>query len=88
MQRSGLCGGLPVPELRLPRGSTVALVLRGSEIFPPTPSTVLRVGDHVLVAAPRTCRAAVEDRLAAVSAHGRLARWYAALPAAHERTPS
>jgi cell volume regulation protein A len=40
---------------------------------------VLRAGDHVLVAAARDDRAAIERRLQAVSEAGRLAGWYAQL---------
>lgn len=69
--------GVEVSELRLPAGATVSLVLRDGRVFSPAPTTELRSGDHVLVAAPRSVRRAVEDRLAAVSEHGRLAGWYA-----------
>jgi cell volume regulation protein A len=69
--------GVEVSELRLPDGATVSLVLRDGRVFSPGPTTELRSGDHVLVAAPRSVRRAVEDRLAAVSEHGRLAGWYA-----------
>lgn len=73
--------GVEVAELRLPPGSTVSLLLRGGEISAPGPTTVLRPGDHVLIAAPRAQRGAIEARLDAVSTHGRLARWSAGLPA-------
>jgi cell volume regulation protein A len=71
--------GVEVAELRLPHGATVALLLRGTEISAPTPTTMLRVGDHVLIAAPRAQREDIERRLAQVSVHGRLARWYSAM---------
>lgn len=71
--------GVEVAELRLPHGATVALLLRGREISAPTPTTMLRTGDHVLIAAPRAHRQTIERRLAQVSAHGRLARWYTAI---------
>lgn len=71
--------GVEIAELRLPRGSTVALLLRGTEISAPTPTTMLRTGDHVLIAAPRAHRGTIERRLAQISAHGRLARWYSAI---------
>jgi potassium/hydrogen antiporter len=71
--------GVEVAELRLPPGSTVALFLRSKEIAAPTPTTMLRPGDHVLIAAPRGQRDAIETRLTQVSAHGRLARWHAAV---------
>ncbi|WP_137295423.1 potassium/proton antiporter [Nocardioides dongxiaopingii] len=72
--------GVEVGELRLPPRAAVSLVLRAGEVFAPSPTTGLRVGDHVLVVAPRADRAPVERRLRAVSASGRLAGWYAALP--------
>lgn len=71
--------GVEVGELRLPPRAAISLVLRGDEIFTPTPATVLRAGDHVLVAAARADQAAVERRLQQVSEDGRLAGWYAAL---------
>jgi cell volume regulation protein A len=72
--------GVEVAELRLPRGAAVSLVLRDGEVFAPGPGTVLRAGDHVLVAAARADRAAIESRLRAVSDAGRLAGWYAGIP--------
>jgi cell volume regulation protein A len=78
--------GVEVSELRLPQPAAVSLVLRGQEIFAPNPDTVLRVGDHVLVAVARDGHEAVERRLHAVSDRGRLAGWYAGLtkePARH-----
>ena len=72
--------GVEVSELRLPQPAAVSLVLRGDQIFAPTPATVLGVGDHVLVAVGRAEHAAVERRLHDVSDHGRLAGWYAGLP--------
>jgi len=63
----------------------VSLVVRRGEVFAPGPTTVLRAGDHVLVAASREDRAVIESRLHAVSDAGRLAGWYAALPAGARR---
>lgn len=71
--------GVEVAELRLPPRAALSLVLREGEIFTPGPTSVLRVGDHVLVAAARDDRADVEQRLQAVSEAGRLAGWYAPL---------
>ncbi len=68
--------GVEVAELRLPPRAAVSLVLRGGEIFTPTPSSVLRPGDHVLVAAAHEDQGEVERRLQAVSEAGRLAGWY------------
>lgn len=73
--------GVDVSELRLPPGAAVSLVLRADRIFTPGPGTVLRAGDHVLVAAAHADRDAVEQRLQAVSEAGRLAGWYATLGA-------
>ena len=72
--------GVEVAELRLPPGAGVSLVLRAGEIFVPAPTTVLRAGDHLLVAAAREHRPTIERRLRAVSDSGRLAGWYADLP--------
>lgn len=71
--------GVEICELRLPSGASVALLLREKEISAPTASTTLRSGDHVLIAAPRAQREAIERRLAEISANGRLARWCAAI---------
>lgn len=73
--------GVEVAELRLPAGAGLSLVLRAGEIFVPGPTTVLRAGDHALVAAARKHHPSVERRLRAVSDSGRLAGWYADLPA-------
>jgi cell volume regulation protein A len=74
--------GVEVAELRLPDGAGVSLVLRGGELFVPGPHSVLRVGDHVLVAAARDHRSVIERRLRAVSRSGRLAGWYDAVAGA------
>jgi NhaP-type Na+/H+ and K+/H+ antiporter len=68
--------GVEVDELRLPEGSSVALVTRGSQVLVPDGRTVLRTGDQVLAVAARTSVGTVEDRLRSVSRFGRLARWY------------
>lgn len=67
--------GVEVFELRLPKGSDVALVVRAAETFVPGPSTMLRHGDRLLVVTTATVRGEVEDRLLAVSRDGRLAGW-------------
>ena len=73
--------GVEVAELRLPpRRCGVAGAARRRDLHPRARRTVLRAGDHVLVAAARADRAAVERRLQAVSEAGRLAGWYADLP--------
>jgi len=67
--------GVEVGELRLPRGASVALVVREGESRVPEPRTVLRRGDEVLVVTPRRQREATERRLREVSRGGRLAQW-------------
>ena len=67
--------GVEVSELRLPKGASVALVVRGGEVTVPEPRTVLRRGDDLLVVTPRALRDPTEKRLQAVSQSGRLAGW-------------
>jgi NhaP-type Na+/H+ and K+/H+ antiporter len=71
--------GVEVDELRLPTGSAVSLVTRGSHVFVPSGRTVLRTGDQVLAVAARDQVGQVEDRLRSVSRFGRLARWHEGL---------
>lgn len=68
--------GVEVAELRLPPGSSVSLITRGSSVLVPGGGTVLRTGDQVLAVAARDQVGEVEDRLRSVSRFGRLARWY------------
>ncbi|CAN5380995.1 potassium/proton antiporter [soil metagenome] len=67
--------GVEVGELRLPRGASVSLVIRGGDTLVPEARTVLRRGDDLLVVTPRKQREKTEDRLRQVSARGRLAQW-------------
>jgi potassium/hydrogen antiporter len=67
--------GVEVQELRLPRGVSVSLVVRGDDSFVPDGRRVLRTGDDLLVVTPRTLREATEERLRAVGRGGRLAGW-------------
>ena len=46
-----LVTGVPLEELPFPEGSAVALIIRGDELVPPVPGTMLRAGDHVHVIA-------------------------------------
>lgn len=68
--------GVEVDELRLPRGSAVSLVTRGTEVFVPSGRSVLQHGDQVLVVAALGQVDMVEERLRSVSRDGRLAGWY------------
>lgn len=67
--------GVYLRELRLPRGATVSLVVREDEAFTPSGETRLRELDQLLVVATTGVRRATEERIRAVDAAGRLARW-------------
>ena len=67
--------GVEIGELRLPTGSAVALVTRGTEVVVPEARSVLRTGDQVLVVAALGQVTEVEERLRSVSRYGRLAGW-------------
>ncbi|MBW0092715.1 potassium/proton antiporter [Pseudonocardia sp. KRD-184] len=67
--------GVYVRELRLPGGATVSLVVRDDHAFTPDGETRLRERDQLLVVAASGVRPAVEERIRAVDASGRLARW-------------
>ncbi|MDI3403456.1 potassium/proton antiporter [Streptomyces cavernicola] len=67
--------GVEVAELRLPAGAAVTLVVRDEKSFVPSPTTVLRQGDELLVVATDPVRDAAERRLRAVGQGGKLAGW-------------
>jgi len=67
--------GVEVGELRLPKGSSVSLVVRDGATLVPQDRTVLRHGDELLVVTTRRSREKTEARLRAVSLSGRLAQW-------------
>ncbi|MGH4017911.1 MAG: cation:proton antiporter [Pseudonocardiaceae bacterium] len=67
--------GVYVPELRLPVGSTLGLLVRDGATSAPQPSTRLQEGDVLLVFTIPEQRLAAEQRIRAVHRHGRLARW-------------
>ncbi|MFJ9040391.1 potassium/proton antiporter [Streptomyces sp. NPDC102406] len=67
--------GVEVGELRLPKGAAVTLVVREGTSFVPSPTTVLRHGDELLVVATDPVRDAAEARLRAVAQGGKLAGW-------------
>lgn len=67
--------GVDIDELRLPQGSSVSLVVRETKTLVPDHTTRIKVGDDLLVVAPRELREATESRLRAVARHGRLAGW-------------
>lgn len=73
--KGSLLHGVEISELRLPGDATVALILRDGILFAPKPSTMLRRGDHLLLAVTDSERPGVERRLRAISRAGRLATW-------------
>jgi len=72
-----LMHGVEVAELRLPKGSSVSLIVRDGTTLVPQERTVLRHGDELLVVTTRRSREQTEQRLRAVSHSGRLAQWNA-----------
>jgi cell volume regulation protein A len=72
-----LMHGVEVSELRLPKGSSVSLIVRDEATMVPADRTVLRHGDELLVVTTRKLREQTENRLRAVSLGGRLAQWLA-----------
>lgn len=67
--------GMEVFELRLPHGAQVTLVVRDQQAMVPTPSTILRHGDQLLVIAAPGTRRKAESRLNSIDTGGRLADW-------------
>ena len=62
-------------RLRLPGDAVVALILRDGTLFVPKGDTVLRHGDHLLLAVTDSHPPEVERELRAISRAGRLATW-------------
>lgn len=75
IQRGSKLHGVYLAELRLPKGSSVSLVVRGGKGFTPDPGTRLQENDQLLVVATVESRANAERRIRAVDRAGRLARW-------------
>jgi monovalent cation:H+ antiporter-2, CPA2 family len=67
--------GVHVAELRLPRETTLGMVVRRGAATVPRPDTRLTEGDVLVVFTPPEHRPATERRLRAVHRSGRLARW-------------
>ena len=68
--------GVEVYELRLPSTANLALIVRDSASLVPGPTTVLRIGDRLLIVCPANVRSQAERRLRAVSRSGKLAGWF------------
>jgi cell volume regulation protein A len=71
--------GVEIFELRLPDRCNITLVVRGGAPFVPTPRTMLRHGDELILVAASAVRAVAERRLAEVSTGGKLAGWHGRL---------
>jgi cell volume regulation protein A len=67
--------GVEVGELRLPPGASLSLIVREDESFVPERLTRIQRGDGLIIVTPRHLRSATEERLRALSRHGRLASW-------------
>jgi cell volume regulation protein A len=68
--------GVEIFELRLPAQANLALIVRAGRSFVPEPTTVLKVGDRLLIVTPAAVREQTERRLRAVSRAGKLAGWF------------
>ena len=68
--------GVEIFELRLPAQASIALIVRDGKGFVPTPTTMLRTGDRLLIVASADVREQTERRLRAVSRAGKLAGWF------------
>ena len=64
--------GVEVWELRLPESASLSFVIRDGSGFVPTPRTVLRHGDDLMIITDRRLRDDVEKRIRTVSEHGRI----------------
>lgn len=67
--------GVYLPELRLPAGASVSLIVRDGSSFTPQRTSRLQEGDQLLVVATESSLVAAERRLRAVDRAGPLARW-------------
>lgn len=67
--------GIFVRELGLPKGATVALVLRADSSLPVNDETRLRESDRIVLVCPQKLRDATEHRMQALARDGRLAGW-------------
>ena len=74
--------GVYLPELRLPAGAAISLVVRDGRSFVPDQHTTLARGDRLLLVVPSAVREDTERRLQAVSRRGKLASWTAVAPPA------
>jgi cell volume regulation protein A len=73
--RGSKLNGVHIDELRLPVGAVVTMVMRDGSGFVPDRDTRLKTHDSLLIVATEEVRDETEDRVAAVSERGTLARW-------------
>lgn len=71
---SGIAG-TELHELRLPGQASVTLIIRDEAGFVPTPATLIRPSDQLLVVTTAGARNATEQRLRAVNQGGKLVSW-------------
>lgn len=67
--------GVTIQELRLPRLTVVAVIIRDGNPIPVDARARIRSGDELLVVLPSRARKAVEQRFRRVGRRGRLASW-------------
>ncbi|GAB3490333.1 potassium/proton antiporter [Flexivirga lutea] len=67
--------GVEIQELRLPQGANVTLIVRGEQGFVPSPRTVIRRDDELLLVTTATSRDQAVRRVRSVSRDGRMAGW-------------
>lgn len=67
--------GVTVKELRLPPFAVIAVILRDGHPHAPRSSTRICERDEILMVVPAQDRDAIEEQMAEMGRHGRLARW-------------
>lgn len=67
--------GVTIKELRLPRLTVIATIIRDGAAMPVDATTQIRSGDELLVVVPSRHRTLVAERFRQVNADGRLASW-------------
>ena len=82
---SGFVGTF-VPEIGLPQGAVVALIVRNGEALAPDVNTRIRAGDQLLIVTTEEARTATDVRIRAVAQGGRLARWLSPPPIVRKPT--
>ena len=81
---SGFVGTF-VPEIGLPDGAVVALVVRDDRAIAPDVNTRIRAGDQLIIVTTEEARTATDARIREVARGGRLARWLSPPSAVRKR---